>query len=200
MVKYVISIDVGKEKYDLLMLIIEHLKTPLEKLLNATEAKGHGTNKQVAIIHKSYFEVNAERKVVITAAVCKYDLVLLLVQGFGYPDKITDGPGEQCWRCGTEFLIDHFDHLDRYLNESDPANWAFDGWAPKWPEHLVAWYLLQCAIKQKVEINVSDFTELKNNAENQFNTWAQPHPKVNKKFTPENMRTLLHAIGGSMSS
>ena len=95
--------------------------------------------------------VHASKKDDVTNQVNGCDLVIYFSQGGGRPtDKDNEKRlvGKKKWICGTETLINYFDKLKEHLEAGHSSDdWRYDAWVPKWPEHLVAAYLLQLVKK-----------------------------------------------------
>lgn len=93
----------------------------------------------VALVHQS-------RKNDVSEKLTSCDLIILFSEGKGSPKENNSTEDKKTWDCGTEVLIKYFSKLKGHIEKCDSKDdWRYDAWVPKFPEYLVAAYLLQCA-------------------------------------------------------
>ncbi len=112
----------------------DELKPKLKGYINldSRSANLNGTlssNPKIGIIHASQRN-NAELKNKISNIY--FNLIIFLIQGAGKPKEATkkyeeEFPNAIVWDCGTEYLIEHFAELEKYLTENH-NNWKIEGW------------------------------------------------------------------------
>jgi hypothetical protein len=136
------------------------LKEKLEVKLQAADSKEitgvndipEGDERKVAIVHGSRWRDVAK-------SLGRFDLVIYYVQGGGGPRERKGDlrGGKREWECGTEVLLGNFESLKKHLETSACASdWRFDGWLPRYPEELVAWYLVQVALEKMSSVQSTE--------------------------------------------
>ncbi|HAX78045.1 MAG TPA: hypothetical protein DCY88_20040 [Cyanobacteria bacterium UBA11372] len=112
----------------------DELKPKLKGYINldSRSANFNGTlssNPKVGIIHASQRN-NAELQNKISKI--NFNLIIFLIQGAGKAKEANkkyqkEFPNVLIWECGTEYLIQHFERLEKELTEKSP-NWRLENW------------------------------------------------------------------------
>lgn len=113
----------------------DELKPKLKYYINLDTRSANNLNgtlsykPKIGIIHGSQRN-NIDFKNKITNI--NFNLIILLIQGAGIPKEATqkyktEFPNNIIWECGTEYIIQHFERLEKQLKEN-PNNWKLENW------------------------------------------------------------------------
>ena len=214
MVEYVINTEANGSTLNLVASMTREQGEQLSEKVKSANQQQVANGKRVALVHKSArvdskdeeeedLDTAQDRVNRELAGLRDCDLVILFVKGAG-PARDYKGrpmpPGKKCWICGTEFLIEHFDKLHHFLHETHAKEWAIEGWLPRCPEELVAWYLVQVALDKINGDGSNDELKsigdsLRSEAERQFD--ESPYRTQGDRFHKETVERMFRQMAAS---
>jgi hypothetical protein len=159
------------------------------------------SSQKIGIIHASQRN-NADLRQKMDGL--NFSLIIFLIQEAGKPKEATLKYREEFpnvpvfWDCGTEYLIEHFDTLETYLQET-PGNWNLEGWIRPEFQYLLALAILcqgYLAINSEsgefASLSESCISQIKKNVRNKqeqvsearwwlevFRLWDEENQKIN---------------------
>ena len=193
----------------------DELKPKLKGYINldSRSANLNGTlssNPKVGIIHASQRN-NAELRNKVNNI--NFTLIIFLIQGAGEPKEANEKyqaefPNALIWECGTEYLIEHFAELEKYLIENH-NNWSIEGWTATEFQQLSAliilcqgylaiyekWEELSEAIVDEIKKNMSRKKERASEASwwlEGLALWDEENQKINREKWEKFERDIAH--------